>query len=105
MPQSVQLNLVVTGGPDGDREMHMADGAFAAGLSDGCRTKLTIPYEVAKSMFLQGDQMAAMQAFMSGQVKVEGDMTQLMAMQGQMRANDAAQEAIRSKLLEITSET
>jgi putative sterol carrier protein len=32
-------------------------------------------------MFIDGNQQAAMQAFMSGQIKVEGDMTKLMAMQ------------------------
>ena len=36
-------------------------------------------------MFIEGNQQAAMQAFMSGQIKVEGDMTKLMAMQGQRR--------------------
>ena len=81
MPDSVQLNMVVTGGPEGDKELHVADGTFAAGLLEGAPTKLTVPYEVAKSMFIKGDQQAAMQAFMSGQIKVEGDMTKLMAMQ------------------------
>ena len=32
-------------------------------------------------MFIEGDQNATMQAFMSGVIKVEGDMTKLMAMQ------------------------
>ena len=32
-------------------------------------------------MFVKGDQSAAMQAFMGGKIKVEGDMTKLMAMQ------------------------
>ena len=32
-------------------------------------------------MFIDGNQQAGMQAFMSGQIKVEGDMTKLMAMQ------------------------
>ena len=33
-------------------------------------------------MFIEGDQNATMQAFMSGVIKIEGDMTKLMAMQG-----------------------
>ena len=78
----LQLNIVVSGGPDGDREIHLNAGQFERGLVDGAPTKLTVPFEVAKSMFIDGNQQAAMQAFMSGQIKVEGDMSKLMAMQG-----------------------
>ena len=104
MPDSVSLNLVVTGGPDGDRELHVADGAFATGLIDA-PTKLTVPYTVAKAMFLEGNQQAAMQAFMSGQIKVEGDMSKLMAMQAQGAGQgDAAQAAaLQEKVLAITA--
>ena len=105
MPDSVQLNMVVTGGPEGDKELHVADGAFAAGLLDGAPTKITVPYEVAKSMFIKGDQQAAMQAFMSGQIKVEGDMTKLMGMQSSGGSADpAAAAAMQAKLKEITSD-
>ena len=31
-PDAVTVNLVVTGGPEGDRELHVADGSFGAGL-------------------------------------------------------------------------
>jgi hypothetical protein len=76
-----KLNIVVAGGPEGDREIHMDGGRFEQGLVEGAPTKLTVPYDVAKAMFIEGNQQVAMQAFMSGQIKVEGDMTKLMAMQ------------------------
>ena len=79
--KDLTLNIVVAGGPDGDREIHMSGGQFERGLAEGAPTKLTVPYDVAKSMFIDGNQQAGMQAFMSGQIKVEGDMTKLMAMQ------------------------
>jgi hypothetical protein len=105
MPDSVQLNMVVTGGPEGDKELHVADGTFASGLIDAAPTKITVPYEVAKSMFIKGDQQAAMQAFMSGQIKVEGDMTKLMAMQSSGgTADPAAAAEMQAKLKEITSD-
>ena len=100
MPAGVQLNMVVTGSPEGDKELHVADGVFGSGLIDA-PTKLTVPYDVAKNMFIKGDQAAAMQAFMSGQIKVEGDMTKLMAMQGQSSGGPEA-EAMQAKLREIT---
>jgi hypothetical protein len=98
------LNIVVTGGPDGDRELHMAGGQFERGLADGAATKLTVPYDTAKGMFIDGNQQAAMQAFMSGQIKVEGDMSKLMAMQAQGQQGDPAQAAaLQEKVLAITA--
>ena len=101
MPAGVQLNMVVTGGPEGDRELHVNDGVFASGLLDGAPTKLTVPYTVARQMFIEGNQQAAMQAFMSGQIKVEGDMTKLMAMQG--AGDPAAAADMQKKMQEITA--
>lgn len=103
MPASMQLNLVVTGAPDGTKELHIADGSFGTGLIDAAPTKLTIPYEVARNMFINGDQAAAMNAFMSGQIKVEGDMGKLMAMQSQAPAGPEA-NALQAKLREITAD-
>ena len=77
----LKINVMVTGAPDGDVPICMAAGAFERGLADDAPTRLTVPYDVAKSLFVKGDPQAAMQAFMSGQIKVEGDMTKLMAMQ------------------------
>jgi hypothetical protein len=93
------INLVVPDTPYGEREAHMAGGQFGRGLQDSAPTKLTVPYEVAKKVFISGDQAAAMQAFMSGQIKVEGDMTKLMAMQaaGTLTPEQAAfQDKIKS---------
>jgi hypothetical protein len=103
MPDAVTLNLVVTGGPEGDKELHIADGSFGAGLKEGAPTKLTVPYDVARNMFVKGDQAAAMQAFMGGQIKVEGDMTKLMAMQSG-GGGGGDQAAIQAKLREITAD-
>ena len=84
VPEAVRdlvINLKVTDGPNGDIEARIAGGKFEKGLADEAPTTLSVPYETAKSMFIEGDQNATMQAFMSGVIKVEGDMTKLMAMQ------------------------
>ncbi len=75
------INMVVKDGPDGDIEARMDSGRFVKGLADNAPTKLTVPYDVAKKMFIEQDQNASMQAFMSGQIQVEGDMANLMSMQ------------------------
>jgi len=96
------INLVVPDSPFGEREAHMAGGQFERGLHDAAPTKLTVPYEVAKSVFIAGDQQAAMQAFMSGKIKVEGDMTKIMAMQS-AGAPSAEQEAFQAKIKDLTA--
>ena len=80
----------------------MAAGQFERGLVEGAPTKLTVPYDVAKAMFIEGNQQAAMQAFMSGQIKVEGDMTKLMAMQAG-GAPSAEQVAFQEKIKGLTA--
>lgn len=84
VPEAVKdlvVNLKVTDGPSGDIEAKIAGGRFEKGLADEAPTTLTVPYDTAKAMFIEGDPNATMQAFMSGIIKVEGDMTKLMAMQ------------------------
>jgi hypothetical protein len=96
------LNVVIPDTPDGERQLNMAGGKFNRGLADNAPTKVTIPYDVAKAMFVDGNPQAAMQAFMAGQIKVEGDMTKLMAMQS-AGGPSPEQTAFQEKLKAITS--
>jgi putative sterol carrier protein len=96
------LNLTVVGGPDGDRDMHLKSGQFERGHADGAPTKLTVPYDVAKDLFIEGNPQAAMQAFMSGQIKVEGDMSKVMAMQA-AGAPSPEQAAFQEKIKGLTA--
>jgi hypothetical protein len=79
--KDIVINMVVKDGPDGDIEARMDSGRFVKGLTDDAPTKLTVPYDVARKMFIEQDQNASMQAFMNGQIQVEGDMAKLMSMQ------------------------
>jgi putative sterol carrier protein len=81
----VLVNLVVTETPFGDCELHMGakdgKGGFGRGHQDGADVTLTTDYGTAREVFISGNQQAGMQAFMAGKVKVQGDMTKLMAAQ------------------------
>lgn len=96
----IVLNITVTGAPDGDKDIHLKGGDFGEGHVEA-PTKMTVPYEVAKKVFIQQDQQAGMQAFMQGQIKVEGDMSKIMAMQTQQPS--AEQQALMKKVAEITA--
>lgn len=99
---NLKLNVTVAGGPDGDKDVHIAGGAFGQGHVEA-ETKLTVPYDTAKEMFIMGNQQAAMQAFMTGQIQVEGDMSKLMAMQT-AGAPSPEQQAFQEKLKALTSD-
>lgn len=95
----VAINMIVTR-DDGDIEAHMGGGKIQKGLADGATTTITVPFDVAKALFVKRDQQAAMQAFMSGQIKVTGDMTKLMAMGN--AAPSPEQEAFGQAILDLT---
>ena len=100
--KDLTLNIVVTGGPEGDKEVNLSGGQFGRGLADGAPTKVTVPIDVAKAIFVDQNQQAGMQAFMSGQIKVEGDMTKLMTMQAGAGAASAEQTAFQEKIRALT---
>ena len=99
---TVELNVVVTGGPEGQREVHLAGGNFAAGPLATASTKLTVPYDLARKLFIEADMAAAMPAFMSGQIKVEGDMSKLMGMAGGGQTISEEQEAVQEAIKAVT---
>jgi hypothetical protein len=96
------VNLVVTECPFGDREGHIKGGVLERGLADDAPTKLIVPYDVAKALFVENNPQAAMQAFMAGKIKVEGDMTKIMAMQAAGGAPTPEQQAFQQKLQDLT---
>ena len=97
----LMTNITVTGTPFGDeRRMHVGatDGKGEWGLDHvpDADVTLTTDYETAREVFVSGDPMAGMQAFMAGKVKIQGDMAKLMAAQGAGAGGNAAlQEAIQ----------
>ena len=101
---AMRMNVLVEGGPDGDKELHVAQTGFGKGFLDDAKIKLGIAYDIAKKMFVDGDQSVAMMAFSSGKIRIlSGDMTQLMAMGTGMSAPSPEQQAFQTKLKEITA--
>jgi hypothetical protein len=99
---AMKMNLVVIETPfDDDVEFHMGaeDGKplMGKGHLDPADLTLTTDYATAKEVFVAGNPQAGMQAFMAGKVKVQGDMTKLMAAQGGggPAGNEALQQAIQ----------
>jgi hypothetical protein len=98
--KNIKLNIVVIEHPEGEKQLHMVAGDFQQGLLDDAPTKITVPFPVAVAVF-NGDQQAAIQAFMSGEIKVEGDIGVMMQMQSAGPPSQQAQ-VFQKRIKEIT---
>ncbi len=108
-PHQVKMNLNIKDCPDGvgadgivEAHMDTTSGEvdMDMGHLDEPQLTVTLPYDVAKAILVDGNPQAGMQAFMSGQIQVTGDMTKLMAMQS--GAVDPVQAEIAAKIKDIT---
>lgn len=106
--QTMKMNQIITEVPFGDGTInaHMdstsGEMEMELGHLDEAEVTITIDYATAKAIFVDGNPQAGMQAFMSGKIKVQGDMTKLMAM-GQAAPDPTAAE-VAAKIKEITAD-
>jgi putative sterol carrier protein len=86
-PQPVKMNLVITDVPFGegsvDAHMDTTSGELVldTGHVEAPDVTATLDYDTAKAMMVDANPQAAMQAFMAGKIKLQGDMTKAMALQ------------------------
>ena len=97
---TLAINLVVTDS-QGNTELSLDGGAIKKGLSPNAKTTLNMDGETLRKVFLEFDMAAAMQAFMTGKIKVQGDMSQLMALQTAKPSQE--QKDLFKKVLEQTA--
>src|ERR1700733_11982325 len=108
IPHVVRMNLVVTNVPfgDGNIDAHMDTSSGEIDLDTGHLEtqdlKVTVDYDTAKAILIEGNPQAGMQAFMAGKVRVEGDMAKLMALQAAPAAADSAAAEMAARLRDIT---
>lgn len=62
-------------------EANFADGLLHKGLNSDATTTLVLSRELLQSIITDFDMNEIMGAFMGGEIRVEGDMSQLMALQ------------------------
>jgi len=97
--KDIVINVNVTNGGD-TKKMHLKNGEFHNGHEAAAPATLTVAKELAKKIFIDNDQAAGMQAFMAGEIKLEGDMSKVMALQTSPPSD--AQKALLAKIKEIT---
>jgi hypothetical protein len=82
----VRMNLMIQSTPfDDDLAMHLAvtggRADWGKGHLDDAEVTLTLAYDTARAIFVEGNPQAAIEAFMAGRIIVQGDITKLMVMQ------------------------
>ena len=106
--QSIKVNQLITDVPFGDGPINSyidtssGDVVMDLGTLDAPDVTVTTDYATAKALFVDQDQAAAMQAFMTGKIKVQGDMMKMMALQTAMPTDDAS-KAIAEEIKAITA--
>lgn len=108
VPTSIRINQVITDVPFGDGQVNChidtSTGSVVMELGelDEPDATITTDYETAEALFVTQDQAVAMQAFMNGKIKVQGDMMKMMALQTAIPANDFT-EKIAEEIKQITA--
>jgi putative sterol carrier protein len=104
----IRINLSVIDVPFGegsvDAYLDTSSGALQLELGelDEPDATITTDYETAQALFVEQDQTIAMQAFMAGKIKVQGDMMKMMAMQTAIPANEVS-EQLAQEIKDITA--
>ena len=109
VPQAVRMNLVVTDVPFGsgslDAHVDTSSGEMEIDVAHlpTPDVTITVDYPTAKAILVEQDAAAAMSAFMGGRIKVDGDMSKLLVLQGQMGMPDPVALEVAGRIRDITA--
>ena len=105
----VRMNQAITEVPFGDGTVrtHIDSSSGTMEMETGHLEEpdvtVTLDYQTARAIFIEGNRDAGMQAFMAGRIVVQGDMTKLLlAMQQQQVTPDPRAAEIHRRIQEIT---
>jgi putative sterol carrier protein len=111
--QTIKMNLIINDTPFGPADilLHIDNSDGLPRISrdhvDGADVTITTDHPTARDLFVSGDQSLAMQAFMTGKIRVDGDITKLMAMQaGAMTSNEeltSVRDEVTRRLQDLTA--
>jgi len=77
------VNLEVRDGPEGEVRAHLAQGTLGRGFAAQAPATLRMKYRLAHRAFVGRDRAALVQAYMVGELQVEGDVMRLLALRGE----------------------
>ncbi|WP_230656715.1 SCP2 sterol-binding domain-containing protein [Psychrobacter sp. I-STPA10] len=98
---NMSMNLKVTDAEGGDVQAYLSEGKLKKGETNA-PTTLSLNKEALKDLVFDFDMNKAMQAFMSGNIRVEGDMSQLMTLQSARPSDE--QKQLFENIMSITEQ-
>ncbi len=109
VPAVVRMNQVITDVPFGDgtvaAHLDTSSGELVMELGhlENADVTVTLDYDTARAIFVDGTAQAGMQAFMQGKIKVEGDLAKLVAALQQVNPGAFAASEVQRRIKEITA--
>ncbi|MHB8288007.1 MAG: hypothetical protein ACYDEY_01975 [Acidimicrobiales bacterium] len=106
-PPRVRMNQVITNVPFGTGaiEAHLdttsGDLELDLGHINPVDLSVTLDYEMAKTLLIEGNIQAGFQAFMVGRIKVDGDMSKLLDLQSVVPQTNA--QELAGRIRDITA--
>lgn len=93
------INVTLTDLEDG-KKIHIAAGEFVTEHNDKAEVTIGLTSGLLRKLFLELDTQAGMQAFFAGEIKVDGDVAKLMALQSYQP--DEKQKALLDQIVAMT---
>ncbi|MEA2717623.1 MAG: hypothetical protein QOI56_1367 [Actinomycetota bacterium] len=110
VPDNVRMNQVITEVPFGtgtiNAHVDTSSGSLEMDLGhlERADVTVTLDYDTAKAVFVDGTVSAAMKAFMEGKVRVQGEMAKLLSALGQLAPPDQSSvTTVQQRIREITA--
>jgi hypothetical protein len=97
--KAVKINATIKR-PSGDIPLFLEDGIVARGHRDNAHASITLDEALARKLFVEADAVAGVQAFMTGELTVEGDLAKVVAMQ--TAEPSAEQKRLATRIAAIT---
>jgi len=98
--KAVAVNATINRRVGGDVQVFLKDGVVAQGHRDSADATITLDEVLAKKLFVEADAVAGVQAFMTGELKIEGDLAKVVRMQ--TAEPSAKQKALAQQIAQIT---
>ena len=98
--KAVEVNVTIKR-PGGEIALFLKDGIVAKGHRAVADATITLDEALAKKLFVEADAAAGVQAFMLGELTIEGDLAKVVAMQTAEPSNE--QKQLATKIAAITA--
>jgi hypothetical protein len=104
--EDLDVNVLIEDAPAGENQFRLTAGAGGFMLSKGpadTQTTVTMPLDIARALFVDGDGHAAIGGFFDGSLKVEGNLAALMPLQYSVTALTGARAEFHARVSEATA--